>query len=129
VNVKTAATPLLVVLLGVEVSDLIFALDSIPAILAVTLDPFIVYTSNVFAIMGLRSMYFVLAGAVHKFVYLRTALGLVLGFVGVKMLLAETRYKIDTIAALGIITATLGAGLLASWVHNRRRSSSVSERG
>ncbi len=118
-NGKRAATPLMVVLLGVEVSDLIFAVDSIPAIFAVTVDPFIVYTSNVFAILGLRSMYFVLAGVVDKFHYLRTALGLVLGFVGVKMLLAHTAYKIDTLAALGVVAAILGLALIASLVRAR----------
>jgi tellurite resistance protein TerC len=118
-NGKLAATPLLVVLLGVEVSDLIFAVDSIPAIFGVTLDPFIVYTSNVFAIMGLRSMYFVLAGVMDKFHYLRTALGLVLGFVGVKMLLAHTAFKIDTLAALGVVAGILGVALIASLVRSR----------
>jgi tellurite resistance protein TerC len=119
INGKRVATPLMVVLLGVEVSDLIFAVDSIPAIFAVTLDPFIVYTSNVFAILGLRSMYFVLAGVMDKFHYLRTALGLVLGFVGLKMLLAHTAYKIDTLAALGVVAAILGTALIASLVRAR----------
>ena len=90
------ATPLFVVLLLVEFSDLIFAVDSIPAIFAVTKDPFIVYTSNVFAILGLRSLYFALAGVMDKFHYLKIGLGVVLSFVGVKMLLAHSPWKIDT---------------------------------
>ena len=91
------ATPLFVVLLLVEISDVIFAVDSIPAIFAVTTDPFIVYTSNVFAILGLRSLYFALAGVMDKFHYLKIGLGVVLTFVGVKMLLAHTAWKIDTL--------------------------------
>jgi len=101
------ATPLFVALLLVEVSDLIFAVDSIPAIFAVTTDPFIVYTSNVFAILGLRSLYFALAGVMDKFHYLKIGLGVVLTFVGVKMLLAHTAWKIDTLLSLGIIVAIL----------------------
>jgi tellurite resistance protein TerC len=83
-------TPLLLVLLVVETSDVIFALDSIPAIFGITLDPFIVYTSNVFAILGLRSLYFLLAGVIDKFHYLKTGLAIVLGFVGVKMVAEST---------------------------------------
>jgi tellurite resistance protein TerC len=116
VNGRRHVTPLLVVLLCVEVSDLIFAVDSIPAIFSVTLDSFIVYTSNVFAIMGLRSLYFVLAGMVNKFHYLRMGLGLVLGFVGLKMLLAHTPYKIDTLIALGVVGGILAAALAASFI-------------
>ncbi|NCA19293.1 MAG: TerC/Alx family metal homeostasis membrane protein, partial [Actinobacteria bacterium] len=93
------ATPLFVVLILVECTDLIFAVDSIPAIFAVTTDPFIVYTSNVFAILGLRSLYFALAGVMHKFVYLKTGLALVLAFVGVKMLLGHSPWKIDTLVS------------------------------
>jgi tellurite resistance protein TerC len=114
VNRRQTATPLAVVLVCVEVSDLVFAVDSIPAIFAVTLDPFIVYTSNVFAILGLRSLYFVLAGMVNKFHYLKTGLGVVLAFVGVKMLLAHTPYEIDTLAALGVVAGVLAATIVAS---------------
>lgn len=117
---RLTATPLLLVLVCVEVSDLVFAVDSIPAIFAVTLDPFIVYTSNVFAIMGLRSLYFVLAGMASKFVYLKTGLGVVLAFVGVKMLLAHTPYKIDTLVALGVVAAILTVSILASLWRTRR---------
>ena len=108
------ATPLFVVLLLVEVSDLIFAVDSIPAIFAVTTDPFIVYTSNVFAILGLRSLYFALAGVMDKFHYLKIGLGVVLSFVGVKMLLAHTAWKIDTLVSLGVIATTLAIAAVAS---------------
>jgi tellurite resistance protein TerC len=108
------ATPLFVVLLLVEVSDLIFAVDSIPAIFAVTKDPFIVYTSNVFAIMGLRSLYFALAGVMDKFHYLKIGLGFVLTFVGVKMLLGHTPWKIDTGLSLGVIVGILALSVIAS---------------
>jgi tellurite resistance protein TerC len=101
------ATPLFVVLLLIEFSDVIFAVDSIPAVFAVTADPFIVYTSNVFAILGLRSLYFALSGVMHKFHYLKIGLGVVLVFVGVKMLLSHSVYKIDTIVSLGVIIAVL----------------------
>jgi tellurite resistance protein TerC len=121
VDGRCMATPLLVVLVCVEVSDLVFAVDSIPAIFAVTLDPFIVYTSNVFAILGLRSLYFVLAGMVHKFHYLKTGLGVVLAFVGVKMLLAHTSYKIDTLAALGVVAGVLVVTIAASLLRQPRQ--------
>jgi tellurite resistance protein TerC len=97
------ATPLFVVLLLVEMSDVIFAVDSIPAIFAVTKDPFILYTSNVFAILGLRSLYFALSGVLDKFHYLKVGLGVVLTFVGVKMLVAHTEWKIDTHFSLAVI--------------------------
>ena len=108
------ATPLFIVLLLVEFSDLIFAVDSIPAIFAVTKDPFIVYTSNVFAILGLRSLYFSLAGVMDKFHYLKIGLGVVLTFVGVKMLLGHTAYKIDTLVSLGVIVAVLALSVIFS---------------
>jgi tellurite resistance protein TerC len=108
------ATPLFVVLLLVEFTDVIFAVDSIPAIFAVTTDPFIVYTSNVFAILGLRSLYFVLGGVMHKFHYLKIGLGLVLAFVGVKMLLGHSPYKIDTLVSLGVVLAILVVSIVAS---------------
>ncbi len=108
------ATPLFVVLLLVEISDLIFAVDSIPAIFAVTTDPFIVYTSNVFAILGLRSLYFALAGVMDKFHYLKIGLGVVLAFVGVKMLLAHSPWKIDTLVSLGVIVAILTVSVVVS---------------
>jgi tellurite resistance protein TerC len=115
-NGSRMATPLLLVLICIEASDLMFAVDSIPAIFGVTLDPFIVYTSNAFAILGLRSLYFVLSGIIDKFYYLRTGLGLVLAFVGVKMLLIHSAYEIDTLVALGIVVGILGVALAASFV-------------
>ena len=109
------ATPLFVVLLIVETTDLIFAVDSIPAILAITLDAFIVYTSNVFAILGLRSMYFALAGMMEMFRYLHYGLSIVLIFVGSKMLISRY-YEIPTELALatvaGILLLSVAASLL-----------------
>jgi tellurite resistance protein TerC len=114
------ATPLFVVLLLVEFSDLIFAVDSIPAIFAVTKDPFIVYTSNVFAILGLRSLYFALAGVMDKFHYLKIGLGVVLAFVGVKMLLGHTPYKIDTLVSLGVIVVVLSTSIIMSLLRPKK---------
>ena len=108
------ATPLFVVLLLVEFTDVIFAVDSIPAIFAVTTDPFIVYTSNVFAILGLRSLYFALAGVMDKFHYLKIGLGVVLAFVGVKMILAHSPYKLDTLLSLGVVIGILAVSVVAS---------------
>jgi tellurite resistance protein TerC len=110
------ATPLFVVLMLIEISDIIFAVDSIPAIFAVTTDSFIVYTSNVFAILGLRSLYFALSGVLDKFHYLKVGLGVVLTFVGVKMLIGHTEWKIDTHLSLGIIVTILTAAVVASLV-------------
>ena len=119
------ATPLLLVLLLVETTDVLFAVDSIPAVFAVTLDPFIVFTSNVFAILGLRALYFVLAGAIRKFRYLRPGLSLVLMFVGVKMLIVPF-YKLPTLLSLGVICGILGVAVLASL--NRREEAEVGNR-
>jgi len=107
------ATPLLAVLIVVETTDLVFAVDSIPAIFAVTRDPFIVYTSNIFAILGLRALFFVLAGTMEKFHYLKVGLGLVLAFVGIKMLLADV-YKIPIGISLGVIAALLAGSIIVS---------------
>jgi tellurite resistance protein TerC len=107
------ATPLLLALVAVEVSDLIFAVDSIPAIFAVTTDPFIVFTSNIFAILGLRSMYFLLANIITKFAYLKVGLSFVLMFVGAKMLLASVVH-LPILLSLGIIAAILGGSILVS---------------
>jgi tellurite resistance protein TerC len=112
-RLRRVATPLLVVLVLVETTDLIFAVDSIPAIFAITTDPFIVYTSNVFAILGLRSLYFLLAGVIHKFHFLKLGLSAVLVFVGVKMLLADV-YKVPIGISLGVIAALLGLAVAAS---------------
>lgn len=110
---KWFATPLLVVLVTVESTDLVFAIDSIPAIFAVTDDPFIVYTSNVFAILGLRALYFLLAGIIDLFIYLRYGLGIVLSFVGVKMLLADI-YPIPIGISLSVIAGILAITIVAS---------------
>jgi tellurite resistance protein TerC len=114
------ATPLFLVLLMIESTDLIFAVDSIPAIFAVTQDPFLVYTSNVFAILGLRSLYFVLAGVVNKFHYLKLGLSVVLTFVGVKMLLVDTAFKIPTLISLGVVGLILSVSIVASLIRARR---------
>ena len=109
------ATPLFLVLLVVETTDVMFAVDSIPAIFAVTDDPFIVYTSNVFAILGLRSLYFALAPMLEKFRYLKTSLVFVLAYIGVKMLLAHS-HPIPASVSLAMVTGILGVGILASWL-------------
>jgi len=113
------ATPLFIVLLVVETTDVLFAVDSIPAILAITLDAFIVYTSNVFAILGLRSMYFALAGMMELFHYLHYGLSLVLIFVGGKMLVSHY-YQIPTELALGIVAGILIISVVVSMVHPRK---------
>ena len=113
------ATPLLIVLIAVESTDLIFALDSIPAIFAVTRDPFIVYTSNIFAILGLRSLYFLLAGLVHQFRYLKPGVAIVLVFVGIKMLLSHV-YHVPVEVSLGVIVGVLAVSVAASILIPRR---------
>ena len=110
---RYAATPLFIVLLVVETTDVIFAVDSIPAILAITMDPFIVYTSNVFAILGLRALYFALAGVMQLFHYLHYGLSAILVFVGAKMLLADV-YKLPVGVALGVIAGILLIAVIAS---------------
>jgi tellurite resistance protein TerC len=107
------ATPLFLVLVLVEFTDLMFAIDSIPAIFAVTTDPFIVFTSNIFAILGLRSMYFLLAAVVYKFHLLKYGLALILTFVGVKMLLVDV-YKVPIVASLSIIVGVLALSVIGS---------------
>ena len=119
-NRRLLATPLFIVLLLVELTDVIFAVDSIPAVFAVTRDPFIVFTSNVFAILGLRSLYFVLADFVQRFHYLKPALAIVLGFVGVKMLLTGLVH-IPTPVSLGVICGTLAGAVWLSVRRDRRR--------
>ena len=110
---KRAITTLFIVLLVVETTDVMFAVDSIPAIFAITTDPFIVFTSNVFAILGLRSLYFVLAAFMDKFRYIKLSLVIILAFVGVKMLLLHY-YKIPALLSLSIILLVLTGGVLAS---------------
>lgn len=110
---KRYATPLLLVLVAIEATDIVFAVDSIPAIFAITTDPFIVFTSNIFAILGLRALYFALAGMIDKFYYLKIGLALVLVFVGGKMLVSGI-YKIPIVVSLGVIVALLGGAIIAS---------------
>jgi len=112
-TIRSFATPLFIVLIIVDTTDIIFATDSIPAIFAVTRDPFIVYTSNICAVLGLRALYFLLASVVDKFVYLKIGLSLVLIFIGTKMLL-EPFIHLPIIASLGVVGALLGASILAS---------------
>ena len=121
---QRAITPLLLVLLVVESTDILFAVDSIPAIFAVTQDPFIVFTSNVFAILGLRSLYFVLAGVMDRFRYLKMSLVFLLAFVGVKMLLVH-HYPIPTLVSLGIISGILSVGVVASVLAGHRDSAAL----
>jgi tellurite resistance protein TerC len=115
-----AATPLFIVLLVVETTDIIFAVDSIPAILGITMDPFIVYTSNVFAILGLRALYFALAGVMRLFHYLHYGLSAILVFVGAKMLLADV-YKLPVGVALGVIAGILLLAVIASVIRPHQR--------
>jgi len=120
-NGRRLATPLFAALLMVEVTDLIFAVDSIPAVLAISSDPFIVYTSNAFAILGLRSLYFAVAGLVEMFHYLKFGLSGILIFVGVKMLIMDM-YKIPTPLALGAVLGILCLSILASVIWPKREA-------
>lgn len=117
------ATPLALVLIVIETTDVIFAVDSIPAILAITTDPFIVYSSNLFAIMGLRSLFFALAGVIKRFHYIHYGIAAILAFVGVKMLISEF-YKLPSMAALAVIAAILTASMVASSIWARREDGS-----
>jgi len=110
----TFITPLLLALIMVEFVDLIFAVDSVPAIFAVTQDPFIVYTSNIFAILGLRALYFALAAAIHRFKYLQFSLAVILVLVGIKIFLVPLGIKIDTALSLAVTVAVLASGILYS---------------
>jgi tellurite resistance protein TerC len=118
-NLKWYATPMFVVLIVVESFDVVFAVDSIPAILAITTDPFIVFTSNIFAILGLRALYFALAQVVDKFCYLQMALAIILTYVGIKMVIVEF-YKIPTGASLMVIMSILAIAVVASVIRNKR---------
>jgi tellurite resistance protein TerC len=108
------ASPLLLALVMVESSDVVFAIDSIPAVFAVTLDPFIVFSSNIFAIMGLRALYFLLAGMLGLFVYLKYGISFILAFVGVKMLLTAAGLHVPIPVSLGVILASLAIAILTS---------------
>ena len=117
---KWVATPLFFVLIMVEFTDLIFAVDSIPAIFAVTQEPFLVFTANAFAILGLRAMYFLLADLVDRFVYLKVGLSFVLLWVGAKMMLLMVGVKVPTLLSLGVVIAILTAAAIASVIASRR---------
>jgi tellurite resistance protein TerC len=132
-NGSLAITPLMLVLLLVETTDVIFAVDSVPAVFGVTQNAFIVFTSNVFAVLGLRSLYFLLAGAIGRFRYLKAGLSLVLVFVGIKMLLDPHghtplwfQYKISTVASLMVITLILAAAIALSLAATRREKEAIS---
>jgi len=114
-NGRLVGTALVPVLIVIETTDIMFAVDSVPAILAITRDPFIVYTSNIFAILGLRALYFLLAGVMGLFRYLKVGLCFVLTFVGVKMLISDF-YKIPITVSLGIVAGILTASIVASLV-------------
>ncbi len=117
---RRMVTPLFLALLAVEFTDLIFAVDSIPAVLAVSRDPFIVFTSNIFAILGLRSLYFLLAGVVQKFRYLKVGLALVLVFVGVKMTIVDV-FKIPVGVSLAVVALLIAGAILSSLLVDGRR--------
>lgn len=114
-NGRRLATPLFVVLILVEFTDLIFAIDSIPAIFAITTDPFLVYTSNIFAVLGLRSLYFLMARVVHRFHHLKYGLAIILVFVGAKMLL-EKYVEVPILVSLAVIIVVMGGSIVASLV-------------
>ena len=116
-------TRLAFAMLVIEMSDLLFAIDSIPAVFAITRDPFIAYTSNICAILGLRSLYFLLANLMDRFLYLRAGLGVILGFIGLKMILADF-YPVPTILSLGVILFVLVVAIGLSILVTRRRESS-----
>jgi tellurite resistance protein TerC len=125
---RLIATPLFAVLVVVETTDIMFAIDSIPAIFAITTDPFIVFSSNAFAILGLRSLYFLLAGSMDRFVYLKQGLAALLVFAGVKLLLADV-WKIPVTVSLGVILAILAIAVLASIAANRRSAAALRSAG
>ncbi|MDD1776509.1 MAG: TerC family protein [Candidatus Methanomethylicus sp.] len=127
---KRIATPLVLTLISIELTDVVFAMDSVPAIFGVTLDQFIVYTSNVFAILGLRALFFALAGCMNKIHYLNYGLGVILGFIGIKILLPAVgyvvpgfHYEIPTEYALGIVATVLLVAVLASYLRTIRNGS------
>jgi len=116
------ATPLLAVLVVIEVTDVIFAVDSIPAVFAVTSEPFIVFASNAMALLGLRAMYFLLADLMHRFIYLKIGLALVLVWVGIKMVIGHAWFDIPTLVSLAVVVLLLAASVVASLVATRQRT-------
>ena len=114
-------TPLALALIAIDIMDLVFAVDSIPAVFAITQDPFIVYTSNICAIIGLRSLYFLLARLIDRFIYLQTGLAVILGFVGIKMIVADY-YPISNWISLGVIVLVLAVTITISMIVTERRA-------
>lgn len=129
---RLKATPLVLALVTIEVSDVVFAVDSIPAVFAVTRDPFIVFTSNICAVLGMRSLYFLLAHVIDRFRYLKFGLAAVLCFVGARLLLHEV-FEISTLVSLAVIVVFVGSAILVSWLENvlkaRRRHGPAPRRG
>jgi len=125
VDGKRRATPMLVVLICIELSDVLFAVDSIPAVVGITQDPFIVYSSNIFALMALRSLYLILSKSVQQLIYLKQAVAAILGFVGIKMVAEFFHFGVSSFASLGVICALLAAGTIASLMHNRRAANEL----
>ncbi len=119
-NGKKIATPLFLVLIMIELSDVIFAVDSIPAVFAVTTDPFIVLTSNIFAVLGLRAMYFLLADVAERFVFLKYGLAFVLSFIGLKMLMMHWVH-IPISISLSVVFGALGASILTSLIYTKKQ--------
>jgi tellurite resistance protein TerC len=125
VNSKWMLTPLALALIVIDVMDLVFAVDSIPAVFAITRDPFIVYTSNICAILGLRSLYFLVAKMITRFIYLKSGLAIVLAFVGTKMLLRDV-FEIPTLLSLGFVVGVLGATIVISMIVTKRNNHAAS---
>jgi len=120
-NKKIFLTPLFLTFLLIESSDLVFAVDSIPAVIAITHDPFIVITSNIFAILGLRALYFALAGIVDLFIYLKYGVAIILAYVGIKMLISDI-YAIPTLVSLSFIIACLAVSIILSLLFRKKES-------
>lgn len=120
VGTRLVATPLFVALLIVEISDVLFAFDSVPAIFAITTDPFIVYTSNIFAVLGLRALYFALSEVLRRFEHLKVAIGVLLGLAGLKIFYNALVGKIDPLVSLSVTVSALGAGVIYSFWRTRK---------
>ncbi len=118
-NLKWYVTPLLIILLVIETTDVMFATDSVPAVLSITQDPFIVYTSNIFAILGLRALYFVIAAMMPKFDYLKYGIAIILAFIGAKMLITIIDIEIPIVLSLSIVAGCLSLSIVASIIKNR----------
>ncbi|SMH59607.1 tellurite resistance protein TerC [Azospirillum lipoferum] len=126
---RWAATPLLLALIMVELADLVFAVDSVPAIFAITTDPYLVYTSNIFAVLGLRALYFALAAMVHRFRYLKYALALVLVFIGSKIFYTQFFGKMDPLISLGVTLGLIAGGVVVSLVKTRQEERAALDSG